>query len=487
MRSFVFVFGCGLLGAIGCGGTTSHRPAADAANASMANSETSPVEDATKSRSADRAIDSLEGTWGIVSAESEGEPLLFSLAEIRYTYEGHKVQYESDNRRIKFEVTIDAQVDPPHHDIRAGDSVEQGIYRLDGDFLTLCSTKSPLPRPHDFTTAPGDGRTMMAFRRMHLDKLDQPVSKAEAGAFSQKIEKAARDGDAAAVNALIDLEGILDRTTKGLDIPESQRLSFIYGLRSNSQTISGGPASMGAKIAQTIRDGGIYRTLRIISDASGWRVLCRLVPAPGGLNYQEFLLGRDAFGNVVAADVFIFATGDLLSTLQFRGLLPSLAAMSPSIVSRVSASDRDYIQSGNQVRDYVVSLQDGKMDEAERIYQRLPQSVRSEKWLLLARLNKATDQDRPRALQECLSLHPEEPAFALLAIEDAINRANKDEVFQNITRLEKRVGNDPYLNLLRATVCERTGDLDGSRRFTEAATSAEPELHRLVQQAAHRE
>jgi hypothetical protein len=111
--------------------------------------------------------------------------------------------------------------------------------------------------------------------------------------------------------------------------------------------------------------------------------------------------------------------------------------------------------------------------------------VRSEKWLLLGRLNKASKPDRSRILQECLQPHPQEPAFEMLAMEDAINRADKDEAVAIIERLEERVGIDPYLDLLRAKACENAGDLEGSRRFTEKATSAEPELRQFVQRAAN--
>ena len=40
------------------------------------------------------------------------------------------------------------------------------IYQLDGDDLTYCIAEPGRPRPTDFTTAPGDGRTLVTLRRI---------------------------------------------------------------------------------------------------------------------------------------------------------------------------------------------------------------------------------------------------------------------------------------------------------------------------------
>ena len=40
-----------------------------------------------------------------------------------------------------------------------------GIYKLEGDRLTICTARLPEGRPDDFTTAPGDRRSLRIFRR----------------------------------------------------------------------------------------------------------------------------------------------------------------------------------------------------------------------------------------------------------------------------------------------------------------------------------
>jgi uncharacterized protein (TIGR03067 family) len=422
----------------------------------------------------------LTGTWGFVSAESDGQPLLLPRASLRQEFSNGKVRFGRVNDMSECAFTIDADANPRHYDVSAGDRIQLGIYRVDDDMLLICSATSTQLRPDDFKTAAGDGRTLMVFRRMNLDGLDQPVTRTEAESFTQQLHAAAKSGDAASYNALVDLEGILERITQGLGLSDSQRLTFIDGLKTHSQMLSDGPASLGGRITQTVAGGGLHRVLQTRYEANAWRVLCRLVSAEGGLSYQEFVLGRDVFGNTRATDMHLFAMGESLAATQRRTLLPALAGLSAAVLETLSPSDRIYVESEKEVRRYVIALQSEQFAAAEKKYYGLPETVRAEKWLLLARLNKSSGQDRHGVLRECLRLHPSEPAFDLLAMEDAINRADKDAAFEIIERLETRVGSDPYLDFLRGKTCERAGDLDGARRFTEKAKNAEPELGRFI-------
>jgi uncharacterized protein (TIGR03067 family) len=422
----------------------------------------------------------LEGTWGIVSAQSEGEPLLLDLAELRQVYAGNKIRFGKDANGPENEVRLDPNANPPTHDVTAGDRVERGIYRLEGDALTICSSQAPQARPDSLETQPGDGRTLMVFRRMLPEKLGQPISQEEADGFAAAIEKACQTGDARRLNALIDLEGMLHRITADYDIAKRQRLSFLYGLKSGSQILSDGPASLGGKIVQTAAGGGNLRVLRVVSMDGEWHVLVRLIQAGGGLNYQKYILGRDAFGNVVASDVFVFATGEMLTQTQRFALLPSLAALSPNGLRNVTSAELEYMKHYSVVREFIVNLHSGRFEAAEDIYHALPDAIQQQTWILLARLGKAPSEQRGVILQECLRLHADEPAFTLLAVEDAIRRKDVSAALAAIDRIEDFVGPDPYQDVLRSRAHELDGDGEAARKFMEKARTAEPELIELI-------
>lgn len=460
-------------------GPTSRKPSPPKINP-VAVSEAEPEVAAPAAPDSKPLGSPLEGTWGSVSVESDGEPLLLAPAEIRQAYAGNKIRFGKNANEIENEVRVDPTSNPPTHDVIAGDRVERGIYRLEGDTLTICTSQAPQARPDSLETQPGDGRTLMVFRRMLPEKLGQSVSEEEAVAFAVAIEKAGQMGDARKLNVLVDLEGMLHKITSDYDIPERERLSFIYGLKSKSQILSDGPASLGGKIVQTAAGGGNLRVLRVVSMKGEWHVLVRLIQSGGGLNYQKYILGRDAFGNVVASDVFVFATGEMLTQTQRFALLPSLAALSPNGLRNVTSAELEYMKHYSVVREFIVNLHSGRFEAAEEIYHALPDAIQQQTWILLARLGKAPSEQRGGILQECLRLHADEPAFTLMAVEDAIHRKDVSAALAAIDRIEHFVGPDPYQDVLRSRAHELGRDGEAARKFMEKARTAEPELIELI-------
>jgi uncharacterized protein (TIGR03067 family) len=69
--------------------------------------------------------------------------------------------------RMFFQATI--ELDPTKHPgtidyhMTAGPTkgaIQRGIYRIGGDTVTFCFAGAGAPRPADFTSQPGDGRTL---------------------------------------------------------------------------------------------------------------------------------------------------------------------------------------------------------------------------------------------------------------------------------------------------------------------------------------
>jgi uncharacterized protein (TIGR03067 family) len=100
----------------------------------------------------------LQGTWVAVSGEIQGERL--RAEDVR----GGRLVFKGGNARITMPggeqgegtFKLDPAVDPKEIDvIRAGDSGGMlGIYRLDGDRLTICMGDPGEPRPKRFETTP---------------------------------------------------------------------------------------------------------------------------------------------------------------------------------------------------------------------------------------------------------------------------------------------------------------------------------------------
>jgi uncharacterized protein (TIGR03067 family) len=148
------------------GGTPPTHAAAPHPTAPHAATPTAPfeyVDSATMRR--------LQGEWSAVKLVRDGMPLpRMMLASGSRSTAGHKV-------KVSFagQVVVDALMrlaegmDPIHveyQDRSAGcaGQVQLGILRWDGDNAVFCMATPGLPRPDDFTSEPGSGRTLSQWR-----------------------------------------------------------------------------------------------------------------------------------------------------------------------------------------------------------------------------------------------------------------------------------------------------------------------------------
>ena len=68
---------------------------------------------------------------------------------------------------VKARFTVDRLQSPMHIDyLLAGNQLQHGIYELEGKRLKVIFSAPGKPRPEDFSTAPGDGRTLTAWKQM---------------------------------------------------------------------------------------------------------------------------------------------------------------------------------------------------------------------------------------------------------------------------------------------------------------------------------
>jgi uncharacterized protein (TIGR03067 family) len=119
------------------------------------------------------AAKDLQGMWTVVSFHHDGGSTPVQEGRvIPYTFEGNKlITVGPFDAKVEIEYRLDPSKNPKQIDQRftggaLGPWIAKGIYKIEGETLTICYGGPNVARPTDFTTKPGDGRTMRVHKRV---------------------------------------------------------------------------------------------------------------------------------------------------------------------------------------------------------------------------------------------------------------------------------------------------------------------------------
>lgn len=147
----------------------------------------------------------LEGTWQFTSLEIDGAIIpAGTLGASRILMDGDRFRTESPEADYEGIFTIDTEASPPHIDIEfvsgpeAGNTC-RGIYRIDGDDLTLCLGLVGAVRPAQFATRPGSGH---ALEQLHRSSAARPAD-VKGGTPPAPAAEVVETGDPAAFDAAL--------------------------------------------------------------------------------------------------------------------------------------------------------------------------------------------------------------------------------------------------------------------------------------------
>jgi uncharacterized protein (TIGR03067 family) len=118
------------------------------------------------------AATEFEGEWSLVSAVMDGKPMEDSMVKWvkRITAGNQTTVMAGPQTMLKVEFTHDSSVTPGTIDYRvlAGSNKgksQYGIYEFEGALLKFCLGAPSAPRPAEFESNPGDGRTLTIWKK----------------------------------------------------------------------------------------------------------------------------------------------------------------------------------------------------------------------------------------------------------------------------------------------------------------------------------
>ena len=296
-----------------------------------------------------------------------------------------------------------------------------------------------------------------------------PQTDAEAEAFARALVADVRKGDAAAVDARCDVAAALDAATKGLDASDPLVRNFRRGFAPKSG-FGFGPVLKGI-----VDKGGSYALLRVRRVGGRPRALFRLLHNDGSLNYHDAELAGSPPRIV---DVHILLAGESVSELYRRMLMSALAAQ-PGIVARMLGEKNEYGRALPALGAFSKLLREEKYAELWAAYDGLPAILKKDKHVLYLRC-LAGPQIGPaeslRAFEDYRAAFPDDPCLELICVDPLIAAMKYPEALEAVDRLERRLGGDPYLHVLRANIHTLREDPAQAVKHCRQAIAAEKTL-----------
>lgn len=272
-------------------------------------------------------------------------------------------------------------------------------------------------------------------------------SEEECRRFAEALEEALENGDGAYFDRAIDVDAILDLATEGVEVPPPMAQGFREGVKDTF--------AIGTTLVQT---GSEYRFLSFRTVDGRPRCLFRVL-SESGVNYHELLLAKGADGSVRVVDFYVYLTGERFSESMRRSYVQSLADR-PGVVARLLGKENEYAKSLPLISRMADLVKAGESTEALRVYRKLPDVVRKGKTALLLRLQAAQGADEKEyldSIDDYRNEFPNDPGLDLVTFDGFLLRKQFAETLACLDRLDRSVGGDPYLQVLRGFVHQQEG------------------------------
>ena len=300
------------------------------------------------------------------------------------------------------------------------------------------------------------------------------VTSAEAEAFARELIAAVEVGDAARVESRIDYDALIRRAADGLRLPAKVLADTVRGAQQGARE-----TGLIFQLAGLTARGDTLTSLGTRQEgAKRWATL-RMLAKAGGLEHFDCLLSKTEAGGVVAVDVRLLSTGELMSETMRRVLIPVFAA-DKNNVERLTQRENVLLEHLSELRAAQQARAAGEPARAADLVEGLPDELKHQKFCMLLWLQAAAasgdDARYSRALAALLERFPNDPAASVAAIDHYFLKKQYDKALSAIAHVAKHSAPDPYFRVLEANALIEMGRMDDALKAARAAIEREPGL-----------
>jgi tetratricopeptide (TPR) repeat protein len=203
-----------------------------------------------------------------------------------------------------------------------------------------------------------------------------------------------------------------------------------------------------------------------------------LLPSKG-INYHFFRLAVAEDGSVRAVDWYVFLSGQWQSETLRQAFLPLANTWAKGGAHLIAPTEGQFVTHFHDIAAMVESYQKKDFEQVLQLYRALPESLQRHMMPFALRLGAAQalrgDEQR-RALDDFRKFYPNDAAVDLIVFDDLVAKKSFDSALAGLDRIDKAVGGDPHLKVLRARVLLKQGKQAEAQKMAETAISEEPTL-----------
>ena len=272
-------------------------------------------------------------------------------------------------------------------------------------------------------------------------------------ALAEEFLLAVNDGSDVAMSEWIDWTTLLENASHG-DHVEGDFRDYFIGMQLERAIGAGG---FMVRLMEDVKSGGSYKLLRLHDVGEQRRGLFRLIRKGGkrgGFNYHDMIYDGES-EDVSIVDWFDYSTGERYSDFVRRSYLATVAETDKTLLEGLPGWEGTYAKFIDDFRLLGQSVKD-QPEVTLDAFNGLADEIKQDKrilWYRLIAANQIGNRDEyTNALKDLKRFHPDDPSVDIQLIRYFVNREQPEKAIEAIDRLEKMVGGDPYLNVVRYDV-----------------------------------
>lgn len=263
--------------------------------------------------------------------------------------------------------------------------------------------------------------------------------------------------------SIVNFDAIVETAVEDIPLPEYDKRSLKLGL------IQGAKSEFVTAYTSLLDLCDLIQYVSYTELEGYYSILVRF-SGEAGLNYIEFVLGKDEEGNISIIDYYPFMLGEYVTTTINRTVKITYSEDSvfEKLLSGLSNKEKEFttnLPKLTKIRNLTIN---GLYEEAKMEYDALPLSVQNNKLFILTILTAAQvlgDEIYLSLIDKFEEFYPNDPSIPLITLDSYLLRGNIEEAQRQIDNLDEAIGGDNFLNIMRGNIAMIGEDSASARSY----------------------